>query len=400
MTATWGELLPGRAVTIGRPMPTYSVVMLDERCNAVADGDVGEICIGGPGVAIGYLNLPEKTADRFITFRGERIYRTGDLGCIDPTGEVVYLGRADDEVKIRGHRVDLGEIESILLDDHDVESACAAMVRVGETDELVAYVTRRTNGSDADDRALIQRTRTLLRDRVPDYMIAGVLRDPRRAADLGGREGESSTVAAPERRSGARDRRRRRSSGRGDGGARRCGAGRRRSDFPPTSCPSTADFFADLGGHSLLAARCVSLLRMRGLPAAVRDVYGHPTVRSLAAHLDSKAPGRHSETDRPATPDRLRPSRVRYSWAGSVQASILYALLLPLTFPVGLIYTLNEGEISIAVLSSIALTATVVYLTLRWVGSADLRPTALRRPASRAATRCGAPPTSGSGPWI
>ena len=368
VTATWGELLPGRAVTIGRPMPTYSVVVLDERCNAVADGEVGEICIGGPGVAIGYLNLAEKTADRFITFRGERIYRTGDLGCIDPTGEVVYLGRADDEVKIRGHRVDLGEIESILLDDHDVESACAAMVRVGETDELVAYVTRRTNGSDADDRALIQRTRALLRDRVPDYMMpayfeilaelptsaAGKVNRRRLPPPSGDRVLANDDAVVPP-------------AGATEELVGACWA--EAFGLPADKLSVTAEFFADLGGHSLLAARCVSLLRMRGIPAAVRDVYGHPTVRSLAAHLDSKAPGRHSETDRPATPDRLRPSRVRYSWAGSVQASILYALLLPLTFPVGLIYTLNEGEISIAVLSSIALTATVVYLTLRWVGS-------------------------------
>ena len=66
VTATWGELFPGKPVTIGRPLPTYSVVLLDEQQRPVPDGEVGEICIGGPGVAIGYVGLPEKTADRFV----------------------------------------------------------------------------------------------------------------------------------------------------------------------------------------------------------------------------------------------------------------------------------------------------------------------------------------------
>ena len=151
VTATWGELLPGRPVTIGRPLPTYSVVILDDNRNPVPDGGVGEICVGGPGVAIGYLNLPEKTADRFIQFSGERIYRTGDLGRIDDDGEVVYMGRADDEVKIRGHRVDLGEIETLLLDDPEVESAVAAMMPVGGAEELVAYVTRQSGPTRTED---------------------------------------------------------------------------------------------------------------------------------------------------------------------------------------------------------------------------------------------------------
>ena len=86
VTATWGELLPGCPVTIGRPLPTYSVVILDEGRQRVPDGEIGEICVGGPGVALRYLNLPEKTADRFVLYEGKRIYRTGDLGRIEATG--------------------------------------------------------------------------------------------------------------------------------------------------------------------------------------------------------------------------------------------------------------------------------------------------------------------------
>jgi len=175
VTATWGELHPGRPVTIGRPLPTYSVVILDEGRHRVPDGGVGEICVGGPGVALRYLNMPEKTAERFLDYDGERIYRTGDLGRIDGNGEIHYLGRADDEVKIRGHRVDLGEIESLLLDDPEVESAVAATMAVSGVDELVAYVTRQAVAQPTEDAELILRLGDRLRDRVPDYMIPGYL---------------------------------------------------------------------------------------------------------------------------------------------------------------------------------------------------------------------------------
>lgn len=393
VTATWGELLPGRPVTIGRPLPTYSVVLLDEQRNRVARGDVGEICVGGPGVAIGYLNLPEKTADRFIHLDGERIYRTGDLGRIDDDGEVVYMGRADDEVKIRGHRVDLGEIESLLLDDPEVESAVAAMLPVGDADELVAYVTRRPGGDGADDSgnsrdsrdssatgatgitgdtwnsALTLRLRALVADRAPDYMVPGFLEvlpelptmpsgkvDRKRlpapsAPRLMGGTGEivpAATLMEEQVR---------------DAWAKTFG-------LEPGQVSVTADFFDDLGGHSLLAATCVSVLRERGVGVspAVRDLYGNPTVRGLAARLDARAV---SQADRPVAPaDRPPPERAtdgRYRRAGVLQGVVLYVMLLILTFPVAAIYTVNNGQVTAAVLSSIALAATAVYLVLRWV---------------------------------
>ncbi|HEX5598531.1 MAG TPA: amino acid adenylation domain-containing protein, partial [Micromonosporaceae bacterium] len=150
VTATWCELRPGRLVTIGRPLPTYSIVLLDECRRRVPDGEVGEICIGGPGVARGYVGRPELTAERFIEHplapSGSRLYRTGDLGRLTADGEIEYLGRADAEVKIRGHRVDLGEIENVLLEDPAVSEAVAALVAVSDTPdaprELAAYLVR------------------------------------------------------------------------------------------------------------------------------------------------------------------------------------------------------------------------------------------------------------------
>ena len=163
VTATWGELLPGRPVTIGRPLPTYSVAIVDEQRRLVPDGEVGEICIGGPGVARGYIGRPALTADRFIDHElappGGKLYRTGDLGRWTVDGEIEYLGRADAEVKIRGHRVDLGEIESVLLEDPGVAEAVTKLVPTPEGSNaqpaLAAYVVLTPGGLEDETRGVL-----------------------------------------------------------------------------------------------------------------------------------------------------------------------------------------------------------------------------------------------------
>lgn len=373
VTATWGELLPGRPVTIGRAMPSYSIVILDDERREVPHGEAGEICIGGPGVANGYIGMPEKTADRFIRHRGERIYRTGDLGRFDDDGEIVYLGRADDEVKIRGHRVDLGEIDSLLLDDAEVESAVAVMLPVGGAEELVAFVTRRGAADGVADDVLVDRLHEQLRTQVPDYMVPGFLEvlpglptmpsgkvDRKKLPAPSGRRlirptGEVVAPAAPLERE-VRD------------------AWAASFGLEPDDVSVTADFFADLGGHSLLAASAVSTMRERGVGTspAVRDLYGNPSVRELAAHLHARttaggaADGGVTPAPRPA---RARHSGARVGLAGGVQIGFLYALLLILSLPVAAIYFANQGQVTLTALTRIALTATGVYLALRWIAA-------------------------------
>jgi non-ribosomal peptide synthetase component F len=123
VTATWTVLHPGRPVTIGVPLPTYSAVILDPDADrTLPPGEMGEIGLAGIGLASGYLNRPELTERAFIPdFLGipdnpaGRIYRTGDLGRINTGGEIEHHGRIDTQVKIRGYRVELTEIESALL---------------------------------------------------------------------------------------------------------------------------------------------------------------------------------------------------------------------------------------------------------------------------------------------
>ena len=176
VTATWAELRPGRPVTIGRPLPTYSVVLLDERREPVPPGEIGEICIGGPGVARGYVGRPDLTADRLVPHPlappPGRLYRTGDLGRSTPTGEIEYLGRADAEVKIRGHRVDLGEIDNVLLELPGVAEAVAGLAPSpgGTGRELAAYVVARGAADDLLDRTAENRRRRLPGDMVPTWL--------------------------------------------------------------------------------------------------------------------------------------------------------------------------------------------------------------------------------------
>ncbi|NYD35254.1 Pls/PosA family non-ribosomal peptide synthetase [Actinomycetospora corticicola] len=361
VTATWCELTPGRPVTIGRPLPTYTAELTDPDHPdhpPVADGEVGEITLGGPGVALGYLGRPELTAERFVLHpdTGERVYRTGDLGRLDADGEIVYLGRADAEVKVRGHRVDLGEIESVLLADEEVGAAVVALDPA--SGDLAAYVVDPVGRPVTDPDARRHRLHRVATDRLPAYMVPATL---------------DVLTVLPTQASGKVDR----SALPAPVGPRFVGAGVT-GDAPAPgpesriadvvagvlgleSVPATADFFDDLGGHSLLAARTVTALRAAGFGVAVRDLYAHPDVRSLAAALHDRP-----TTAAPAEPP-LRHSDRRVAFAGGVQAVGLYLVLLALTLPASVVYWWNDGVVSPAVLLEILAAGTATYLGVRWV---------------------------------
>jgi len=157
--------------TIGRPIANSQVYILDAHRNPVPIGTVGEIYIGGDGVARGYLNQPELTAEKFIlhSFDDEpprRLYKTGDLARYLPDGNIEFCGRIDDQVKIRGYRIELGEIEAVLA-EHPAVSQAVVMVREDTPGEkrLVAYVVPADSSvSDIDP------PRVFLNKRLPNYM--------------------------------------------------------------------------------------------------------------------------------------------------------------------------------------------------------------------------------------
>ena len=162
---------------IGAPIPDLQLYILDARRQPVPIGVVGEIYVGGAGLARGYLNRPELTAERFIPnpFNpepGARLYKSGDLARFLPGREIEYLGRADQQVKIRGHRIELGEIESALA-QHPAVDECIALAReegLGDK-RLVAYVVPVRPSGPTTTAPLPGEMRAFLQAKLPDYMV-------------------------------------------------------------------------------------------------------------------------------------------------------------------------------------------------------------------------------------
>ncbi len=277
--ATYADVSPQSAVTIGRAVPGYRVCLLD-----------GEICIAGAGVARGYRGLPEETQARFVEIDGERIYRSGYLGRFDGDGNLEFIGRADGQVKLRGLRIELGEIESALLRDENVRAA-ACVVR---DEQLVACVVPREGAIDE------VRLRRHLRTWLPAWMV------PSRFEMLGElprlTSGKLNHAALP-----------------------MDPTERKLTEvwsalFGVSTISVDDDFFLELGGHSLLAARMVSAARKntRFASLTMRDVYSYPTIALLASAMRARAP-QEAEKRKASGFDRTR-----HRVAGAIQAVSLY----------------------------------------------------------------------------
>ncbi len=264
------------AIPIGVPVANLAVHLLDAHLQPVPIGFPGEICIAGPGVARGYVNAPQLTAERFVPdpFQPERkMYRTGDLGRRLENGEIVFLGRRDTQLKIRGYRIEPGEIEAALAAHPRLRQSCVFPVRRDGGTILAAAVI--TDGLDTD--AL----RAFLRGSLPEYMIpTAFLAVTQLPTTVNGkidcdalvRRLLAATPATGNRREPpASENERilldiwRRVLDREDIGRR--------------------DNFFDLGGDSIRAIQSISALRARGLALAARDLFLHPVPADLAPRL-------------------------------------------------------------------------------------------------------------------
>jgi non-ribosomal peptide synthetase-like protein len=296
VTASWTVVDPARRVTIGVPLPTYSIVILDPEASAArSPGEIGEIGIAGIGLAQGYLNRPDLTARAFIPdflgIPGNRsglIYRSGDLGRIGADGEIEHLGRIDTQVKISGYRIELTEIESVLL---QVPGVAQAVVEAGQEPAdpgsvgLVAYYSVHRATAAPDPAAIYAH----LCDRLPSYMIPDFL---------------EQLDTLPLLPSGKADRKRlppprgpRRLAGIGEHAPPESAAEKELAELladvlglPEVSVVS--NFFADLGADSLLMARFNAAVRRRAgwSASSMRHVYRYPTIRQLAAALGQDEP--------------------------------------------------------------------------------------------------------------
>jgi len=162
-------------ITIGWPVDNTQVYILDEGKNNLTNGEIGEIFIGGAGIAWGYLNRPELTAERFIDnpfAPGEKIYRTGDLAKIKPDGDIVYLGRIDHQVKVRGYRIELGEIEHNLGKQDGIKQAVViAREDTPGIPRLVAYVVLESGETGIPEKSTLDTWDKALFEVLPEYMM-------------------------------------------------------------------------------------------------------------------------------------------------------------------------------------------------------------------------------------
>ncbi|MFI8192534.1 non-ribosomal peptide synthase/polyketide synthase [Streptomyces sp. NPDC085946] len=296
VVATWtGPLTPGAGVPpIGRPAGATRVHVLDHALRPVPPGVTGELYVAGPGLARGYLNRPGLTARRFVAdpfgAPGERMYRTGDLARWDAAGQLVFAGRADDQVKLRGFRIEPGEIESALRRHPRVRDA-VAVVRADGPGRLVAYVVPAEGTQDGPDPADL---REHLAGLLPPYMVPSAFvalerlpltpngKTDRRALP---EPGPAQTAAGP------------RTAPRTDTERR---VARIWADVLGVDEVGAHDNFFHLGGDSILTMQVVSRLRREGLHVATRDLFTHQTVAELAAVAGS-APQRAE--DGPVTGD-------------------------------------------------------------------------------------------------
>jgi amino acid adenylation domain-containing protein len=268
------------SVPLGRPIPGTRVVLLDPRGQLVPRGIPGELHVGGAGVSRGYLGRPDLTAARFVpdpsaAQPGERLYRTGDLARHLPNGRLEFLGRADHQLKLRGFRVEPGEIESALRACPGVREAAVLVHSEGTGRRLVAYVAAGVplRPSELRDR---------LRQHLPEVMVPAAF-VPVEALPLNANgkldRQALARVEPPQEEKGG--------SGAWDTPVEEVVAGIW-AEVLEVPAIGPRDRFFDLGGHSLLATQVISRLRQAfGVGVPLRVLFDEPTVVGLAAAVEA-----------------------------------------------------------------------------------------------------------------
>ncbi|MGW5073598.1 non-ribosomal peptide synthase/polyketide synthase [Rhodococcus sp. NPDC004095] len=295
-----GHLATPADITIGAPIQGAEAMVLDTRLRPVPLGVTGELYIAGPGLARGYRGRPGQTSDRFVAnpfgTPGDRMYRTGDLVRRDPAGNYDYLGRADAQVKVRGLRVELGEIEAALARHDDVATAAASVHRDGvRGDQIVGYVVPVAGATVDVAEVLATAAEHLPRALVPTTaMILDSI--PTTPAGKVDRAALPEPVYAPREYVAPRTVTETMIA---DIYAEVLGAERVGAD----------DNFFDIGGNSLTATRVVAHVNAAFATAvAVREVFDAPTVAALAQVVESAG-----SSDRPALVAGPRPEHIPLS---------------------------------------------------------------------------------------
>jgi amino acid adenylation domain-containing protein len=284
--STTARITPDEPITIGRPIVNTQIFIVGEDDCMCSGGEAGEIYIGGDGVARGYWQRPELTAERFVTMGlgagpGQRLYRTGDLGRYRPDGSLEFLGRADQQIKIRGYRVEPGEVEIVLREHPAVAQAVVISYARAGVVQLAAYVVAEQGRAITPDELGI-----LARRKLPEYMVPAIFiflpdlpatpngkLDRKALPDLTAAAGAADRIAAPatiiEQKIAAV-----------------------LGDALGDTIVGLQQNFFELGATSLIVAEAAAALReVLDRPLKVTDLFAHPTVSALASFVSSRAAG-------------------------------------------------------------------------------------------------------------
>jgi non-ribosomal peptide synthetase-like protein len=379
VVSTYQECQPKRSITIGKALPTYYVYILDEDLQLCPPGVEGEIHIGGICLARGYVGRPDLTAEKFINLDRskaigiipDRLYKTGDLGSWTEDGEIQFLGRIDGQVKLRGFRIELSEIESVIMQCAGVSAAVVAVKKVAQIDRLIAYLVPKQSLDELDLAGIYE----IMRSRLPAYMVPTSI---------------EVLVSLPTLPSGKVDRKSlpepqnigvnfQSSNGRQPTNETESKIAFVWSEILGINDISIdADFFEELGGHSLLAAIVISKLRENPQfqDLAVLDIYQHPTVARLAAALAVRQQHSTSTQNRESSERSFAQPRPSGHIWGILGIYVLYFIYsTPIVLPFSVFDTLYDDGwnkyvalgISAIVLLSIHPILLLISIGLKWL---------------------------------
>ncbi|MEN8638237.1 non-ribosomal peptide synthetase [Pseudomonas sichuanensis] len=283
------EQLPSDAgsVPIGRVIGARSAYILDDDLALLPQGGIGELYVGGAGLAQGYHDRPGLSAERFVadpfSHDGGRLYRTGDLVRLRADGLVEYVGRADQQVKIRGFRIELGEIESRLQEHADVDEAVVLALDLPGGKQLVGYLVCAQAKADSEAQALLREAvKADARQHLPDYMVPAHLVLLDSLPLMGNGKLDRRALPAP-------DLEQARQHYQAPANELETQLAQIWRDVLNVSRIGVQDNFFELGGDSILSIQVVSRARQLGLQFTPRDLFQHQTIQTLAAVVTRSA---------------------------------------------------------------------------------------------------------------
>ena len=296
------ELTHATRVTVGRPQLNVREFIVDTDGNELPVGVVGELYIGGRGVARGYNNLDQMTKERFINYHGERIYKSGDYAKWLPDGDVVILGRTDHQIKLRGLRIELGEIENVMLRVEGMKKVEILIRQIAGKEHLCAYYT--ADHTIAADALKAEISRSLTQYMVPTAYLQ--LQEMPLTPN-----GKTNVKALPEPQLAVTAAYEEPAT---DGERTFCQIF---ADILQMERVGATDNFFELGGTSLVVTRVIIEADKAGLHVAYGDVFANPTPRQLAALVDQAAtaatvPGSFAAGEAPTTATTTGPDGFDY----------------------------------------------------------------------------------------